>query len=405
MLTDSLACAPGALDGLRVLDLTSVVMGPYATQILGDHGADVVKIEPPSGDLMRYPGPARHVGMGAIFLNANRNKRSVVLDLRHPEGRAALLALVPGFDAVVYNVRPQAMARLGLGYEAFHEVNPRIVYVGAYGFGEDGPYAGRPAFDDVIQAACALPDLAARAYGGGYRAYVPMNLCDRLAGAQLVNAILIALRARDRDGVGQAVELPMFETVVSAVLGDHLGQRTFTLDDGDMGYQRILTQFRRPFGTKDGYICIIPYNDKHWRDLLDWLGKPELMEDERFRTQAARSAHIAEVYGFIDTVAAQFTSAQWMDLLERLDIPYMPVNTLEGLLSDEHLRAVGLFQRVEHPTEGTITQLRPTLRMSSTPGSVRRHAPTLGEHTEEVLREAGLSLHAIDRLRQAGALG
>lgn len=398
------AAAPrGALDGIRILDLTSVIMGPYATQILGDHGADIIKIESPKGDLMRYPGPSRHAGMGSIFLNVNRNKRSVVLDLRQSAGRDILLGLARQADVVVYNVRPQAMARLGLTYEAFREVNPRIVHVGAFGFGQDGPYAHRPAFDDVVQAACALPDLASRSFGG-QNCYVPLNVCDRMVGLHLVNAILIALRARDRDGVGQAVELPMFETMATIVLGDHMGQRTFDLHEGEMGYRRVLTQFRRPFATRDGFICIIPYNDQHWRDLLQWLGQPELMEDPRFASQAARSQHIADVYGFVDAAARRYTNAEWVDVLEDMDIPYMPVHSLESLLEDEHLRAVGLFERTQHPSEGEITQMKPTTRMSATPPSIQRHAPALGEHTDEVLAQAGFSAEDIAQLRARGVV-
>ncbi|MES2509860.1 MAG: CoA transferase [Pseudomonadota bacterium] len=394
----------GALTGLRVLDLTTVVMGPYATQILGDYGADIVKVESPAGDLIRYPGPARHPSMGPIYLNANRNKRSLVLDLKKPDAREALLELAKDADVVVYNVRPQAMARLKLGYEDFVKANPRIIYVGAYGFGQDGPYAARPAFDDVIQAACGLPDLSARAYGGGKPAYLPINLADRVVGLHLVNAILAAVVARTRTGRGQEVTVPMFETMTTFVLGDHMGWRTFDFNEGDMCYARVMTHYRKPFATKDGHICIIPYTNQHWLGLLTRLGRKELLDDERFKTQASRSAHISVVYGFVDEVAALHTTAEWVDILEELDIPYMPVSKLEDLLVDPHLEAVGLFQQAEHPTEGRITMMRPTVGMSDTPASVRRHAPGLGEHSDEVLREAGFSEERIAVLRASGAV-
>ena len=395
---------PGALAGLRVLDLTTVVMGPYATQILGDYGADIIKVESPGGDLIRYPGPSRHADMGPLFLNTNRNKRSLVLDLKNPEGRAALLELAKSVDVVVYNVRPQAMARLRLTYDDFKAVNTGIVYVGAFGFGQAGPYAARPAFDDVIQAASALPNLSARAYGSGQPAYVPMNVSDRVVGLHLVNAILAAVVAKMRTGTGQAVEVPMFETMASFVLADHMGWRTFDMNEGEMGYARVMTHYRRPFATKDGHICIIPYINQHWHGLLTRLDRPDLLADPRFASQASRSANIEVVYGFIDEVAPRFSNAEWTDILEALDIPHMPVNTLEGLLQDPHLTSVGLFTRVQHPTEGEITVIRPTVGMSDTPPQVTRPAPGLGEHSDEVLREAGFSELRIQQLKDCGAV-
>ncbi len=394
----------GALTGLRVLDLTTVLMGPYATQILGDHGADIIKIEAPGGDTFRFPGPARHHGMGPMFMNTNRNKRSLVLDLKKAEGRETLLELAKSADIVVYNVRPAAMSRLRLTYEDLKAVNPSIIYVGAFGFGQDGPYAARPAFDDVIQAASGLADLASRAYGNGKPGYAPINLCDRVVGLHLLSSILAAVVAKMRTGKGQSVEVPMFETMATFVLGDHLGWRTYDFDEGDMCYARIMTQFRRPFATKDGYMCIIPYVDQHWHKLLTRLDRTDLLADPRFRTQASRSDNITVVYGFVDEVARMFTNAEWVVILEELDIPHVPLQSVEGLLTDPHLEQVGLFGRAQHPTEGEITTMRPTAIFSETPQSIRRHAPNVGEHSDEVLVEAGFSAERIASLRASGAV-
>ncbi|MES2412845.1 MAG: CoA transferase [Pseudomonadota bacterium] len=394
----------GALTGMRVLDLTTVLMGPYATQILGDHGADIIKVEAPGGDTFRYPGPSRHRGMGPMFMNTNRNKRSLVLDLKNAEGRKALLELAKSVDIVVYNVRPAAMARLKLTYEDFRAVNPSVIYVGAFGFGQDGPYAARPAFDDVIQAASGLADLSSRAYGNGKPSYAPVNLCDRVVGLHLVSSILAAIVARERTGKGQSVEVPMFETMATFVLGDHLGWRTYDFDEGEMCYARIMTEFRRPFETKDGYMCIIPYVDVHWQKLLAHLGRTDLLADPRFKSQTSRSENIGVVYGFVDEVARMFTNAQWLVILEELDIPHTAVQSVEGLLTDPHLQQVGLFGRAQHPTEGEITTMRPTAIFSETPQSIRRHAPTAGQHSDEVLREAGFSEKAIADLRASGAV-
>lgn len=403
-MSDATHSTSGPLAGLRILDMTSVVMGPYATQILGDYGADVIKIESPTGDVIRNPGPARNPGMGAVFLNANRNKRSLVLDLKNPHGRLTLLRLAKSADVVVYNVRPQAMARLQLTYEDFRQENPNIIYAGAFGYGQNGRYAARPAFDDVIQSACAVPDLVARAFGGGQPAYVPINMCDRVAGLHLVNAILAAVVARQRTGEGQCIEVPMFETMVSFILGDHLGARTFNLHEGEMGYARIMTQYRKPFATKDGHMCIIPYNDQHWKDLLSWLNRTDLLEDERFASPEARSANISVVYAFVEEIAAQYTNTEWCDILQELDIPHIPIASLEGLLDDAHLADVDLFQRELHPTEGELTVVRPTTHFSHTPARVTRLAPRLGEHSQQVLRDAGFTADEISQLLETGAV-
>ncbi|MBK9136392.1 MAG: CoA transferase [Betaproteobacteria bacterium] len=392
----------GPLHGTRIIDMTSVLMGPFASQALGDMGADVIKVEAPAGDLVRQIGPARHDGMGPIFLNANRNKRSVVLDLKRPEGVQALKRLLEGADVLMYNVRPQAMARLGLDYDSVAAVNPRLVYAGLFGFGQDGPYAARPAYDDLIQGAAALPHLIARASGGVPR-YVPTAVADRIVGQTAVGAILASLVARQRTGRGDRVDIPMFETMVAFVLGDHLGGLTFEppLDEG--GYPRQLSPERRPYRTQDGHICALVYNDKQWEGFLKGIGRESLLqEDPRFATFAVRSRHIDHVYGWLASVFEQRTTAEWMQLLEAADVPCMPMHDLHSILADPHLAATGFFQTVDHPSEGTIRSMQPGPRWQVHEPGPARLAPRLGEHTAEVLREAGFAAPEIGRLIEAG---
>jgi crotonobetainyl-CoA:carnitine CoA-transferase CaiB-like acyl-CoA transferase len=393
----------GPLHGIRIIDMTSVLMGPFASQTLGDMGADVIKVESPQGDLVRQIGPARHEDMGPIFLNTNRNKRSVVLDLKHPAGVRALKRLLADADVLMYNVRPQAMARLGLDYEAVSAINPRIVYAGLFGFGQDGPYAARPAYDDLIQGAATLPHLIARATGGIPR-YVPTAMADRIVGQTAVGAILASLLARGRTGRGDRVDIPMFETMVAFVLGDHLGGLTYEppLDGG--GYARQLSPERRPYRTSDGYICALVYNDKQWQGFLKAIGREALADqDERFATFANRSRNIDFVYGTLSRIFEERTTAQWMSLLEEADVPFMPMHDLHSVLHDPHLEATGFFTTVEHPSEGTIRTMRMPVNWANSTADEPLPAPRLGENTREVLVEAGFSAAEIDALVASGA--
>lgn len=390
-----------ALNGIRVLDLTAYLLGPFATQILGDMGADIIKVESHEGDIVRGIGPTRSPGMGGIFQQNNRNKRSVVLDLKQPAGRDALLRLAATADVFVYNVRPAAMARLGLSYEALAAVNPGIVYVGAVGFGQDGPYAARPALDDLMQGMSGIAGLYARASGGEPR-YIPLAMADRYTGTVLVNAILGALVHKLRTGQGQALEVPMFESLVQGVLGDHLMGHSFDPPLGPPGYPRHLSPDRRPFRTLDGWLCAFLISDGQWRAVLERLGQPELLQDPRFATLQARTEHSREVYAWLDATFRTRTTEQWLALLGEADVPAGPLHTLESLLEDTHLKAVGFFQRLEHPTEGTLVTLRPPSRWSRTPPEVRRAPPRLGEHSSELLAEAGYSGAEIAELVAAG---
>jgi crotonobetainyl-CoA:carnitine CoA-transferase CaiB-like acyl-CoA transferase len=382
--TDADEPSTGPLRGVRVLDLTTVVMGPAATQMLGDLGADVVKIEIAAGDSMRWIGPWRHPGMGPLFLQANRNKRSVVLDLKTPDGRAAVLALAGKADVLVSNVRPQGLGRLGLNYEAVAAANPSIIYCAAVGYGSGGPDAGRAVYDDLMQAASGICGLF-RAVDGAPR-YAPINICDRVVGLYVANAVLAALFHRARTGEGQQIEVPMFETMAQFVLADHIGGQAFVPPQGEMGYRRLLSRTRGPYATRDGHLSVVVYTDRHWRAFTALVGCADLLDrDDRFGSQESRTQHAEAIGVFLAGQLATRTSAEWLALLQAIDIPACKVNALEDLMDDPHLTAVGLFDTAEHPTEGTLTSCRFPVTFSRTPADVRRLAPNLGEHGTQVL--------------------
>ena len=384
------AVAGGPLSGIRVLDLTTVVMGPYATQVLADLGADVIKVEPPEGDVMRHVGPMRNPAMGHIFLNANRNKRAIVLDLKEKRARAAALRLAERSDVLIHNVRPQSMSRLGLGYEDVSAVNPRIVYVAAVGFGARGRYAGKPAYDDLMQGATGLASAFGATLGEKPR-YVPSTIADRTVGLYLANAVSAALVHRERTGQGQSVEVPMFEVFTQFVLGDHLSGLTFDPPIGEPYYARLVTAHRRPYATKDGHLCVLIYTDKQWKSFFRLIGRSDLASDPKFSTHASRAANIDAVYAFVAEVMRTRTTAEWIELLESGDIPVAPLNTVHDLLDDPHLKDVGFFKVVDHPSEGRLRVMDVPSQWSASAPAVRLPAPRLGEHTIEVLREAGLS--------------
>jgi crotonobetainyl-CoA:carnitine CoA-transferase CaiB-like acyl-CoA transferase len=392
----------GPLAGVKVLDLTSVVMGPYATQILADFGADVVKVEAPGGDIMRQNAPMRSSGMGHIFMNANRNKRSVVLDLKHPEGRAACLALAKNADVLIYNIRPQAMARLQLGYEDLRKVNPRLLYVGAFGYSQRGPYAAKPAYDDLIQGAVGLPWLH-QAAGGGAPRYLPAIIADRGTALNVVNAVCAGLYWREKSGKGQRIDVPMFESLLQLVLGEHLAGRTYDPPQGELGYKRMLARGRAPYETKDSYICVLVYNDKQWAAFFELIGRKDLLKDPRYATPEARSRNFESAYELMAEHMKKRTTDEWLAALEKADIPVQRMNTLQDLLDDPHLAAIGYFQEREHPSEGRIKTLAVASEWSESAPEYRRHAPRLGEHTREVLREAGLSEKEVQNLIASGA--
>ena len=392
----------GPLAGVRVLDLTTVVMGPYATQILADFGADVVKVEPPDGDVMRYAWPYRNPGMGHIFLNANRNKRSVVLDLKQPAAREACLALAGRADVLVYNIRPQAMARLRLAYEDVRAVNAKVIYVGCFGYSQRGPYAAKAAYDDLIQGAAGIPWLLHR-QGAETPRYAPIIVADRSVGQQVASAVSAALYYREKTGKGQRVDVPMFEHLLQIVLGEHLGGHTFEPQNGEAGYARMLAPDRRPYPTADGYVCALIYNDKQWKAFFEVIGQPEKFFTREYASQEARSRNYGEAYAFVAAQMKTRTTAEWLAALERADIPVQRMNSLDDIVADPHLAATGYFRSVEHPTEGRLRSMAVPSEWSESAPDYRRHAPRLGEHTREALREAGLSDEEVSALIRSGA--
>ncbi len=377
----------GPLHGVRILDLTTVIMGPAATQILGDLGADVIKVEQPAGDSMRNIGPFRHDGMGPMYLQANRNKRSVMLNLKDAADRATLLEVASGVDVVVTNVRPQAMQRLGLDYAALTAVNPSVIYCAAVGYGAGGPDAGKAVYDDLMQAASGISGLF-RAVDGAPK-YAPINICDRVVGLYLVIAITSALHHRQATGEGQEIEVPMFETMAQFVLADHMGGGAFVPPIGNMGYKRLLSRIRGPYATLDGHLSLVVYTDKHWRAFSDMVGLPGLLDsDPRFSHQEARTQHAEDMGRFIEAQLPRFTNAEWITKLEAADIPVSPVNSIEDLFTDPHLNAVGLFSDMVHPTEGVLKVARFPVKFSRSPATIRRLAPTKGADTEAVIAES-----------------
>jgi crotonobetainyl-CoA:carnitine CoA-transferase CaiB-like acyl-CoA transferase len=406
--TGALRAAPragGPLDGIRVVDMTTVLMGPYATQILADYGADVIKVEPPEGDIMRHAGPMRNPRMGPMFFQANRNKRSVVIDVKTPGGRDALKRLTRRADVFICNVRPAALRRLGLGPDDIRAGNPRLVHLSLIGYGEGGPYSGRPAYDDLIQGLAAIPATIRQQAGKGEPRYAPLTMADHIVGLNAVHVILAALMERERSGKGQTIELPMFETLAQFVLSDHFGGRAFEPPIGPPGYNRLLAPDRRPYATRDGHICILVYTDRHWEAFFRIIGRPERFHDDRFRNAAARSRHFAEAYALMAEVLATRSTAEWLGIFQEADIPAVPMHDLDALIDDPHLAAVGFFQTLDHPTEGRIRLVGIPSRWSRSRLAIKRHPPGLGEHTAEVLREIGLSDAAIRHLAAEGAIG
>ena len=347
------AATPGGpLQGIRILDLTAVVLGPLATQLLGDLGADIVKVEPLEGDVLRSNGVSRNLNMGSVFIAMNRNKRSISVDLKLPEGKDIVRRLIATSDVVVHNMRIAAAEKLGFGYEDVKAIRPDIVYCVATGFGQDGPDRNKPAFDDIIQAACGLASV--NSIGRDEPDYMATLIADKTAGMALSNAVLAALLHRERTGQGQYVEVPMFETMVSFVMAEHLNGLTFDPPKGKAGYTRLLTGGRRPAPTRDGHIAVLPYTTNHWVALLEFDGRQGLVEKYNVRDRDARNTHLIELYREMAEITRTRTTAEWIEIFERLDIPATPLYDLNDLPEHPHLKAVGLFRTAEHPSEGKI---------------------------------------------------
>jgi crotonobetainyl-CoA:carnitine CoA-transferase CaiB-like acyl-CoA transferase len=392
--------ATGPLSGIRILDLTSVVNGAYGTQILADQGADVIKLEDPGGnrgnggDIMRWAG---HVpddaprDLGPVFLAINRNKRSMVLDLKKESCRKLVRKLIASCDVFASSVRYEGLKRLGFAYEDVAAIKPDIIYAHAAGYGSDGPYAGEPAYDDLIQSASGLADVLPRTDGDPTPRILPTLVADKVSGLFLAQAVTAALLHRARTGEGQFVEVPMFECLTSFLLVEHMFGHTFEPPTGQWGYTRVVNPNRKPFKTKDGYIGLLPYTDKQWDQFFEAAGFGDtIAKDPRFSDYFVRMKHINELYGLVAEAALTKTTQEWLDVLKPMSIPVVKTNRLDDLESDPHLEAVGLFERYDHPQLGGYKQLRPPVKFSRTPANIRRHPPRLGEHTQEILAEFGV---------------
>ncbi len=379
----------GPLEGVRVVDLTMNVLGPMATQILGDYGAEVLKVEQPSGDPMRKIGPCRTSDMGSYFLNLNRNKRSVKLDLKRPAAVAALRKLIASSDVFVHNIRASAAARLGLDYESLVKINPRLIYGSGSGYRKHSRLRDAPAFDDVMQGESGIAAL--NRDSNGEPRYFPTVIVDKFCGHTLASAIGMALFHRERTGRGQEVHVPMMETMLAFQLVEHLWGASLGEPALGLGYPRMLSPHRRPYATKDGYICVLAVTDDQWRRLLAAVGQAALMEDPRFSTLNARARNIDELYGILRASMLGRTTAEWIEAFTAADLPNGRVNTLEDLLVDEYLAETGFFTEHHHPEEGKLVMMAVPVEFSDSSTELRRLPPKLGADTRDVLREAGLS--------------
>jgi formyl-CoA transferase len=391
------------LSGIRIVDLTSVVMGPFATFQLGALGADVIKVEPPEGEAVRHIAPARNPGMGGMFLNVNRDKRSLILDLKRPEARAALDRVIATADVLVHNMRRPAARRLGIDPETLCKNHPKLIHCAAIGFGKDGVYADDGAYDDVVQGLSGFAAVNARADGAPR--YVPQIVVDKISGLFIVEGVLAALLHRERTGQALAFEVPMMECATHFLMVEHLSGQIFDPALSPPGYKRLLNPYRRPYPTKDGFIGVLPYAPKHWTRFMEIVGRADIAAEPWFGDPAARSERIHQLCQVIDEAMPAKTTAEWLKQLRAADIPCGPINQLEDLFDDPHLTSSGFFHTEEHPTEGPLRFTRHPLDFNGVDEQASRPAPQMGQHNRDILAEAGLSAAEIDALEVAGVLG
>ena len=392
----------GPLEGIKVVDLTTVVVGPICTRTLGDQGAEVIKVEAPGGDILRYlAAGSRSPAMSGKFINFNRNKRSIVLDIKQPGGLAALKRLIAGADVFVSNVRPAALARAGLDHASLAPSNPRLIHCGIVAFGTDGRYANRPAYDPIIQSLSGVAGTFERAIGEPR--FVPMVMTDHITGLVAAQSIGFALYRRERTGQGEAIEVPMFETMASFVASEHLGAATFEPPEGPSGDARLLSPDYRPLPTRDGFITIRPNDNRQAFAFFDAIGRPELKTDPRFATPITRTQNAADYFTLQVEALARKTTAEWLAIFAEADVPAARYNSIDDLLEDPHLGDVGFWQEDEHPTEGRIRRTRIPVTFRGGMRDETRPAPRLGAQTREVLAEAGYAEAEIDAMLQSGA--
>ena len=386
------------LDGIKIIDLTSVLYGPYATQMLADFGADVIKIEAPEGDPTRQIGPRKHANMSAGFLGVNRNKRSVVLDLKQENAREALWRLIDSADVFVHNIRPQKIEKLGFDRQQVMARNTKIVYGALNGYFESGPYGGRPAYDDVIQGESGVS--AAFSMRDGTPAYAPTVLADKSAGLVAANALTAALFQRLRQNRGVYVEVGMFESMVAYTLLEHQFGLMFNPPEGPAGYSRVISPNRKPYATRDGYICMLAYTDKQWQSFWRLAEASEHADDERFMSMSSRTQNVDALYEIAGNIIATRSTRDWLDKLTAAEIPCGPINSFDALLENEHLQTIDFYRQFMHPSEGALNILDTGIKLDDQSLPIRHHQPKLGEHTAEVLEQAGLSPSEVEALTE-----
>ena len=391
----------GPLKGLKIIELTSVVLGPWAAQILADMGAEVIKIEAPFGDSNRQLGASRNPNMAALYLSNNRNKRSLVLDLKQASARDALLKIIKDCDVFLHNNRPQVMTKLKLEYNDIKSVNENIIYCGTYGYSKDGPYGEKGALDDSIQAASGIAALNELVLGEPR--YLPTVVADKTTAITVVYSILAALFHRERTGSGQEVEVPMFETMVSFVMAEHIWGEVFEPPLDKAGYTRLMSHHRKPYKTKDGYIAVLPYMNNHWKTFCEKAERQDLIEDDRFKNLSSRVENIDDTYSETGKILSTKTTQEWLDIFADTKVPVIVVNSLDDLFTDPHLEAVGFWQDFDHPTEGKLKMPGFPTKFSKTPATIRKHAPNFGEHSLEILAEAGIDEETIKQMIESKA--
>ena len=394
----------GFLEGVRVLELGHILLAPFATQWLGDFGADVIKIESPEGDYYRHLGLSREAGMSAQWMAVNRNKRSIVLDLKRPEGRRTLKLMIRKADVFVHNMRTPAIERLGLDYESVRQLNPRIVYGAAIGFGQEGPYAERPAFDDLIQSWCGLAD--ANGKHRGSPAFVPLVVADKITALVLGQALLAGIFRQSRTGEGCYIETPMFETMVAMMLSQHLNGQAFRPPLGDLGYARVMSPYRQPARTKDGHISHGVYKYDQWQRFLAAVGRQDVLDGPLMTNHRTMLANFPALYQLLATeILPSRTTQEWRAVFDSLDIPCAPVYSLDNLIGDPHLKAVKLLEVYDHPTRGSMRQVRNPVVADHVACKPDHHPPELGQHGPEILRAFGFDEAAINDLVNRGVVG
>lgn len=392
------------LSGIRVVELGHILNGPLAGQVLGDFGADVIKVEALSGDVYRYAGAGRNPTMGAAWQATNRNKRSIAVDLKSTQGKEILRKLLTGADAMIHNLRAQAVERLGFGYGAVNAIRPGIVYCFSPGFGQAGPYGNNPAIDDLIQAHAGIASL--NKGDDGAPRLVPMVVADTMSAQMLGQSVLAGLLHQQKTGDGCCIEVPMFETVTALMLSQHMQGRAFEPPIADYGYPRVLSKYRRPCRTRDGYVVHGVYRREHWLTLLealgmdDWLSSPVLAD----RTSVAQNINV--LYQLMaDEILPTKTTDQWLELFKQLDLACAPVKGFEEIHHDEHLNAVGLFREYDHPTEGRMREVRLPVTVTGVGQSPDKPPPNLGLDTVMLLAEIGYSPSEIEQLQMNQIIG